>query len=114
MTAALAPVIGTIGESPGLEPPYSSMEMVALTGASYRQIDFWCRTKRLPDTAQGTGMAPRTFTATDLMVTSLVVRLVEFFSVDRSFFIAHQLLEQGEYTVPVGNGYELTVRPVAP
>lgn len=113
MTAALAPVLATIGLQPDTEPPYSSMEMVALTGASYRQLDYWCRTNRLSDTAQGSGMAPREFTAKDLMVVSLVVVLIHHFSVNESFTIAHQLIDDGDFGTSLGAGYELIVRPAA-
>lgn len=27
---------------------YTSLEVVALTGATYRQLDWWCRTGRIP------------------------------------------------------------------
>jgi hypothetical protein len=96
---------------------YTSPEIVDLTGASYRQIDYWCRTGRLSPSlrgASGSGSS-RLFDKFDLEVVRIVVWLVnEEVPVERAFNVAAQLLAGQSHRAVLNGEFELIIRPIIP
>jgi hypothetical protein len=56
------------------QTPLDVNMMLVGSGATYRQIDYWCRRRYLHDDAEGSG-SQRTWTLADYVVACLVVRL---------------------------------------
>lgn len=85
------------------ERGYTTSEMLALTGVTYRQLDWWCRTGLLPETARGSG-SQRHFTPADVETVRTVAALLSVgFTVDHSFYVAHALARHGRWGVVVGD-----------
>lgn len=63
---------------PNMEQGYSTREVADATGASYRQIDYWCRTGLVvPDFAEATGSGTRRrFSGEDLALIRDVMGLM--------------------------------------
>lgn len=95
------------------EVTYSSVELVELGGISYRQLDYWCRTKRLPDNAHGTGSL-RTFTGADVQFVRYVKALLDYdLSLDRAMTSA-RVLAAGSRVVHVAGDVLITMHAIAP
>lgn len=90
-------------------------ELGTLTGATYRQLDYWVRTGRLVPKmpASGSG-SERLFTARHVHLIRNVVRLLIYgFELDVAFTIAEGLTDSGEATAQIDGALELTVRATA-
>jgi hypothetical protein len=90
-------------------PRYAAMEVCALAGITYRQLDVWCTAGYLRDTANGSG-SRRTFTGPELDVVRLVKHLIDAgFTVPAAFVIAWDVSEHDRYETPVADIFSLTV-----
>lgn len=89
-------------DAPGL---YSSTQLCDLTGATFRQIDYWTRTNRLAPAIPAIGSGSvRRYTAAEVRVTYAVVQLLEHgFTLDLAFTAAHALVEQGRWATTAGH-----------
>lgn len=96
------------------EPPpttYSSVEVVELTGCTYRQIDYWARTGRLRETATGTG-SHRRFTAHDVQLARYLKALLDYgLELERAVTIA-RTLALGSHVVHVHGDVSITIRAI--
>lgn len=114
MTVAYLPTAEPETESATGERSYTTSEMLALTDVTYRQLDFWCRTERLPETARGSG-SQRHFTAADVDTVHAVLALLSAgVTVDAAFPIARALVQHGRWGVVVGRTYLIQVTVDAP
>lgn len=98
---------------PDVEEPitYSSVDLMHLGGATYRQVDYWCKRGWLPDTAHGSG-SQRTFSADDLAFVRYTVALLGHdIALSRAAQLARLLVAGFEVKHTVGE-VELTVRPI--
>lgn len=92
---------------------FSSSELMAMTGATYRQVDFWCRAGYLQETAHGSGSA-RTFTPDEVATVHAVVQLLwAGLTLPAAFIAAADLVEHGRYDVRFGKRYRMTITRVA-
>lgn len=82
---------------------YSSPEIIALTGITYRQLDYWTRCRRIGrDLAPGSGNARR-YTEADLHLIRAVAALLEVgFTVPAAFDVARVLTERSFWVRGVG------------
>jgi DNA-binding transcriptional MerR regulator len=91
------------------QPTYSSVQVSALTGASFRQLDYWCRTGRITDTASGQG-SQRKFGPAELDLVHHAVGLIRAgFTVNASLRIAADLVEHDDYSAAVADIFELAI-----
>lgn len=96
-------------QSAATETTYTASQVIERTGATYRSLDYWCRTQRLPVAAFGSGTY-RTFTTADLATVRGVVTLTRFgIDLDRAFEIARALVAADEYRVVLADVFELVV-----
>ena len=108
---------------PGVEPPtdssertYTAPEVVALTGISYRQLDYWVRVGFLPDSRpdrQHRSGHHRCWTLDEIEVIRLVLDLTTGvlvrLEVRSAFELARHVIEHGEYVEPLADIYRLTI-----
>lgn len=88
---------------------YSTMRLVELTGATYRQLDWWCRCGYLPDMADGSG-SRREFTTAELDLIYTVLGLLRFgITPSRAFDIARRLLADEPVTARIADIFEITI-----
>jgi DNA-binding transcriptional MerR regulator len=84
-----------------------------LTGASYRQLNYWLKLGHLPDdrrAAYRTSGHAVTFTQTELDIVRLVVHLLRVgFVLDRAFAIARQLVTDDEYRAEFADIFQLQI-----
>lgn len=108
MTATeITRIHGDSDERSGGERTYTSAQVVALTGASWRQIDHLTRAYLRKQTGSGNA---RRYTADELDVVHAVVGLLAVgFTLAAAWAIAHELHERGEYSTGFGSIYELRV-----
>lgn len=92
-------------------PTYSALQMVHLTRASYRQVDYWARTGRLSPVVEATGSGTvRRFLGADLDLVRIVLALLRFgMTLDPAFHVAMQLVERDEYRVVLADVFELRI-----
>jgi hypothetical protein len=83
---------------------YSTVQLCDLTGATFRQIDYWTRTNRLNPTIPAIGSgSQRRYGANDVRLTYAVVQLLEHgFTLDQAFTVAHAVAEQGRWASTAG------------
>lgn len=93
------------------ERTYSSADLMRITGATYRQLDWWCSHKALiPHASPGSGKQ-RHFTAADLDAVYAAVALTRFgMTVDAALSVARQLVANDHYEVQLGEVFELSIR----
>lgn len=86
---------------------YTSSDVIRITGVTYRQLDYWCRTGRLGDrhkTDHGSGNE-RHFTAADVMLVAYTATLLQAgFALDAALSVAAQLVEQPSKRVELAAG----------
>lgn len=76
---------------------YTSAEVIALTGCTYRQLDYWARLGLLTDTAHGSGSSRR-FTFADVEAIYNAVRLIRVgFTAQAAVRIATALVDDGAF-----------------
>lgn len=91
--------------------PFSAHDLIALTGVTYRQLDWWCRCGFLPETARGSG-SQRTFTAGHVDAVRAVVALLALgVELRAAWRIADTLIEQGRWASTSG---QVLITVVAP
>jgi len=92
-----------------VEARYTAPEICALTGATYRQIDYWTRAGRLPETAHGSG-SQRRFTPAEVDTVRFVIALLgQGFVLDRAFAIARALVTDDEYRTEFADVFQLII-----
>lgn len=81
---------------------FTSRQVTRMTGATYRQLDYWVRCGLIPnDTAQGSG-SQRTFTVDELETVYFAVGLRRAgFTMRASLLIAGDLVDGSAYDVTV-------------
>lgn len=97
------------GRGPGSQDTIDSKELVMLTGATYRQIDYWCRQGIIFPVGEGTPGSGnrRQFDKSLIDRIKLVVKISAAFSRDNSpmkYILEHY--EDGEFNM--GDGVYLT------
>lgn len=94
------------------EPSYTGPQVCYLGGATYRQLDFWCRSGYLHDTADGSG-SRRRFTAAELDTVRTVVHLLAAgFTLEAAFGIAARLVAEDRYEARVADIFRLEITVV--
>lgn len=105
---------------------YSTAELAALAGATYRMIDHWTRAgyiadprpanelgpSRQPDAWHHGSGHPRWWTHDELELVRLVAALVNFGVMPaRAFEVANELLAADLYSLTLGDIWQLTITP---
>lgn len=89
---------------------YSTTDVVALTGATFRQLDYWDRVQLLRPAINANGSGShRRFAAREVRVAFLVARLVEHFGLREAFTIAELLVDNGDYRADIAGVLTLTL-----
>lgn len=91
---------------------YNAPQAVHLTGATYRQWDYWTKTGRIQPCikAHGSGTVRR-YLAAELDTVRLALALQRLgFGIDPSFAIARQLVVEDEYRAVLADVFELSIR----
>lgn len=105
MSAALVAV--PVGSD--AEPSFNAAQTVALTGITYRMLDYWCRTGYLRRDMPGSGNYRR-FTERDIRVLKLAPRLIAAgFTTPRACAIAAELIDNGHYSAGFADKYDLII-----
>jgi DNA-binding transcriptional MerR regulator len=100
----------TATEPAVVERLYTSPEVLAVTGTTYRQLDYWCRAGYLDnDTASGPGTR-RLFTSDEVDTVHAVRGLLAAgFDVSAAFAIARTLVADGRWALRVADIYEISI-----
>jgi DNA-binding transcriptional MerR regulator len=99
-------------ECPGFVPTYNAPQAVHLTGATYRQWDYWTKTGRIQPVieARGSGTVRR-YLAPELDKVRLVLGLLRLgFALNPAFEIATRLGTDDDYRAVIADIYEVVVR----
>ena len=97
-----------------VEKLYTASEVLAVTGISYRRLDFYCRSGYLADNASGSG-SRRLFTSGEVDIVHAVSGLVAAgIAVPAAFAIARRLVTDGRYSVRVADIYEIDIHVITP
>jgi DNA-binding transcriptional MerR regulator len=91
-------------------PRYSSAEVCALSGVSYKQLTYWSRIpEHLGQGDVGSGHQ-RSYTAFELDTVRLVRHLIaEGFTVPAAFRVAREVIEHDRYETTVADIFTLSV-----
>lgn len=74
---------------------FNSKEACSMSGATYRQLDYWCKCGVIKDTAKGSGTR-REFDIEDILALKLVLAIVSSFGQDKAQFIVTSIKEYAE------------------
>lgn len=74
---------------------FNSKEACFLSGVTYRQLDYWCRTGIIPDTANGSGTR-RQFQFEDVVALRLIAAITASIGQDKFQFIVTTIKKHAE------------------